>query len=157
MCINLLRFMLYLLLFSNLLGCQIAQPLYGIPVPDLQQLTEAQKKALSEDYYLIPKNYRAPGYYPPGVTHDLGLYNSFWSIDRALQQRAWQQNEYDAAYWRTQHALEEQHRAWEASEAREREQRQTMPSPLPASPSPTPPSTSTQCSADTPCKQFKLR
>lgn len=155
MCINLMKVMLYLLLLSSLLGCQVAQPIYGIPVPDLQKLTAAQKKAMSEDYYFIPKNYRAPGYYLPGVTYDLGLYNPFWSIDSALQQRAWQQHEYDAAYWRAQHTLEEQHRAWETREAWEREQRQTMPSTPP--PSLSPPSTSTQCSADTPCKQFKLR
>jgi hypothetical protein len=156
MFINLLKFMLYLLLLSNLLGCQITQPIYGIPVPDLQKLTEAQKKALSEDFYLIPKKFSLLGYPYPGLWHDDRDYNNrYWNTDRA-----WQQNEYAR-----QHAIEEQHRAWEASEVREREQRQTTPSPPPASPappspspaSPPPPSTSTQCSADTPCKEFKLR
>ncbi len=118
----LLRLTWYLGLLTTLSGCETIPSAYGIPVPELGNLTTEQRKSLQENYYLIPK-----GHYPL-------TYGSGYTLPSYR---------YDNSYHDTHLQMELARQHWEASQ----------PEPAPVAP----PSSSFECSAASPCKQFKER
>jgi hypothetical protein len=142
----LLRLTWYLGLLTTLSGCESIPSAYGLPVPDLGNLTAEQKKSLQENYYLVPK-----GHYPltsgssyslPSYRYDNTYQNTLWQMELTRQQAE------HSAWMANQRVIEAEHRAWEA--------RQRMEQPQEYTPA-TPPSSSFECSATSPCKQFKDR
>jgi len=144
-----LKLIWYLGSLLTLAGCESIPTAYGIPVPNLGHLTVEQQKSLQEDYYLIPKDHYPSTYpstsgsiYLPGYYGYESIYHrSFWQLELARQQA-------EHAWLADQHRRETEHQAWETA-------RHFWEQPQPNTSSP--PSSSFECSATSPCKQFRER
>lgn len=143
----LLRLTWYLGLLTTLSGCETIPSAYGVPVPELGNLTAEQRKSLQENYYLIPKGHYpltyGSGYTLPSYRYDNSYHDTHLQMELARQQAE------QSAWMANQRVNEAERRAWEARQHWE------VPQPEPAPVAP--PSSSFECSAASPCKQFKER
>lgn len=142
----LLRLTWYLGLLTTLSGCESIPSAYGLPVPELGNLTAEQRQSLQENYYLVPKGHypltSGSGYSLPSYRYDNTYQSTLWQMELTRQQAE------HSAWMANQRVIEAEHRAWEARQSRE-----STPEYAPAAP----PSSSFECSAASPCKQFKDR